>query len=161
MIHAGRHAGYYSPSVEWGPEEEAKLMHDVDALYVDFVQKMATARAKPFDAFEQLAQGRVWTGSQALENGLVDSSGGLSEAIVHLRRALSLGDQAPLRFASMARGGALRALFERFNPAGRVGLGGLSALASWSELGEELAVESAAGATELLRLRLPFDIRFK
>jgi hypothetical protein len=80
---------------------------------------------------------------------------------VHLRRALGLGDRAPLRFASMARGGALRALLQRFNPASHTTLARLSELASWSELGEELARETATGTTELVRLRLPFDIRFK
>ena len=46
-----------------------------------FVSRVADGRKKPFDQIEPLAQGRVWLGAQAKENGLVDQLGGLDRAI--------------------------------------------------------------------------------
>ena len=47
---------------------------------------MATARHRKFDEIEPLAQGRVWLGSQAKENGLVDQVGGLDTALALVRQ---------------------------------------------------------------------------
>src|SRR4029077_2806783 len=49
--------------------------------YKAFVGRVAEGRKKPFDQIEPLAQGRVWLGAQAKENGLVDQLGGLDRAI--------------------------------------------------------------------------------
>ncbi|PRC52357.1 signal peptide peptidase SppA, partial [Mycobacterium sp. ITM-2017-0098] len=56
-------------------------------FYTDFVQRVADGRNLSVDAVEQVARGRVWTGADALERGLVDELGGLRTAI---RRAKAL-----------------------------------------------------------------------
>jgi protease-4 len=63
-----------------GPEL-AKLKEGIDESYKEFVTKVAQARKRSFDQIEPIAQGRVWLGSQAKSNGLVDELGGLDRAV--------------------------------------------------------------------------------
>ena len=53
----------------------------IEQVYKTFVTKVAEGRNMTFDEVDQIAQGRVWTGKQALENGLVDELGGLEDAV--------------------------------------------------------------------------------
>lgn len=53
----------------------------VEQIYTTFVNRVATGRKMSFEKVDAIAQGRVWTGKEALENGLVDELGGLQDAI--------------------------------------------------------------------------------
>jgi len=53
----------------------------IEEVYSTFVTKVAEGRNMTFEEVDSIAQGRVWTGKQALENGLVDELGGLEDAI--------------------------------------------------------------------------------
>jgi protease-4 len=53
----------------------------IKTLYKGFVDKVALGRKKSFNDIEKIAQGRVWSGSDGLRNGLVDVLGGLDAAI--------------------------------------------------------------------------------
>lgn len=53
----------------------------IERVYRTFVGKVAEGRNMTFDEVDEIAQGRVWTGEQAMENGLVDELGGLEDAI--------------------------------------------------------------------------------
>lgn len=53
----------------------------IERVYVTFVTKVAEGRNLSYEEVDQIAQGRVWTGEQALDNGLVDALGGLEDAI--------------------------------------------------------------------------------
>jgi len=53
----------------------------IERVYTDFVNKVAAGRNMTFSEVDSIAQGRVWTGTQALENGLVDELGSLDDAI--------------------------------------------------------------------------------
>jgi len=63
------------------PEEDEYLNANIRSTYEKFVGKCADSRNMTFEQLDGLAQGRVWTGQQALENGLVDSLGGLWQAV--------------------------------------------------------------------------------
>jgi protease-4 len=95
-IGSGPHADYYSSSRPWHTEELEKLERDLDSLYQDFVNKMASGRHLSFDALHAVAQGRVWTGKQAREVALVDRLGGLHEVALAVRERLGLSADAPL-----------------------------------------------------------------
>ncbi len=95
-ISRGRRAAFHSASSDFTEGELAKLEADIDAFYKDFVTKMAQGRAKPYEAIHEVAQGRVWTGRQALGNGLADRRGGMLEALAQVRKSLSLPEEAPL-----------------------------------------------------------------
>jgi protease-4 len=58
-----------------------KLREGIDSEYEDFVSKVSAARHKPPEQVRPLAEGRVWLGSQAKDNGLVDELGGIDKAI--------------------------------------------------------------------------------
>ena len=60
--------------------------------YRDFVAKASEGRNIPYEEFEPKAHGRIYSGNQALEAGLVDELGGLSTAVSAMRRELSLDD---------------------------------------------------------------------
>jgi protease IV len=62
-------------------EERAKLRREIDVFYHGFVERVAAGRKRPYDQMEALAQGRVWMGAQAKQNGLVDELGGLDRAL--------------------------------------------------------------------------------
>src|SRR5207247_1821702 len=61
--------------------ELAKLREQLQAFYDQFVEKAADSRHSTPEKIDDLAQGRVWTGQQAKQNGLVDALGGLESAI--------------------------------------------------------------------------------
>jgi protease-4 len=84
-ISRGRFARIESDYESLTPEERDKLRHGIDANYEDFLAKVAAARHKPVSAIEPLAQGRVWLGSEAKTNGLVDDIGGIDRAVEMIR----------------------------------------------------------------------------
>jgi len=63
-----------------------KLRDGIDASYEDFIAKVAIARHKTPDEIKPIAEGRIWLGSQAKENGLVDELGGIDQAIELIKR---------------------------------------------------------------------------
>jgi protease IV len=77
----GRHAEIYSPDRRFTEEERAKVMESMQAFYDQFVEKVAEARQTTPEKIDQIAQGRVWTGQQAKQVGLVDELGGMQVAI--------------------------------------------------------------------------------
>jgi protease IV len=67
-----------------------KLHDAIQSTYVEFVSKVARARKKSYDQIDPIAQGRVWMGAQAQQNGLVDSLGGLDQAVALIRKRAKL-----------------------------------------------------------------------
>jgi protease-4 len=77
----GKNAEIGSPVRPFNPEELKKLNEQLQAFYDQFVEKAATSRGSTPERIDAMAQGRVWTGRQAKDRGLVDALGGLDEAI--------------------------------------------------------------------------------
>jgi protease-4 len=77
----GRNAGLESPDRPFTDSERQKLRVQIRDFYDGFLQKVATSRKMTVEQVDKLAQGRVWTGAQAQQNGLVDALGGLDRAI--------------------------------------------------------------------------------
>ncbi|MBT8386935.1 MAG: S49 family peptidase, partial [Ignavibacteria bacterium] len=69
------------PDRDLNEDELAKVETVIKDHYKEFVNKVAESRDKSFEEIEEVAQGRVWSGKDALDNGLVDVLGGLSTAI--------------------------------------------------------------------------------
>src|SRR5439155_10364741 len=78
---SGRRAEMNSPARRYTPDEVTKVQEELQAFYDQFVEKVADARKSTPEKIDQIAQGRVWTGRQAKDNGLVDLLGGLDRAI--------------------------------------------------------------------------------
>ena len=77
----GRNAEIYSPARPFNDSERAELTTNLESFYKQFVEKAAKARHMSWDKVNAVAQGRVWTGRQAKDLGLVDELGGLDRAI--------------------------------------------------------------------------------
>lgn len=80
-ISRGKHAEMYSPDRRFSPEERTKIQESMQSVYDQFVERTAAARHMPPEKVDEVAQGRVWTGEQAQQMGLVDELGGLYTAI--------------------------------------------------------------------------------
>ncbi len=89
-IERGRHARIYDPTRRRTQEERALLKRHVERLYRSFIAKAAEARGCSEAEIERVADGRVWTGAQAHERGLVDALGGLDAAIERARALAGL-----------------------------------------------------------------------
>jgi protease IV len=85
MLKRGRFADIDSTTAPLNDEQRAKLRREIDTFYKGFVERVSAGRKKPYDIVEPLAQGRVWLGTQAKQNGLVDELGGLDRAIEMVR----------------------------------------------------------------------------
>jgi len=73
-------------------DEKAIIQGFVDDIYGEFKQKVATGRNMTVEQVDAVGQGRVWTGLDAKENGLVDEIGGLEDAIAEAKQLAGLGD---------------------------------------------------------------------
>jgi protease-4 len=89
-VERGAHAGIYDPTRERTEEERARLRAQVEQLYRDFVEKVASSRDLETERVEAVAEGRVWTGAQARAHGLVDDLGGLDLAVLRARELAGL-----------------------------------------------------------------------
>jgi protease-4 len=98
LLTRGKYADIDSAYVPLSDAERQKLTGQIDAFYRAFVSRVAEGRKKPFDQIESLAQGRVWVGAQAKENGLVDQLGGLDRAVevLKLQAHMSPSDRVTL-----------------------------------------------------------------
>lgn len=92
------------------PKVGAVIQALIDKGYRDFVDRVAKARGKSFAAIDAVAQGRVWTGQQALERGLVDQLGGLRAAVAEAASLAKLGQAYPVRYLEPPAGGFERIL---------------------------------------------------
>lgn len=78
----GKNAGIFRATEKWTPDERAKMESQISSVYYDsFIPKVAKGRNKTVEEANTLGQGRVWTGTQAKANGLIDEFGGLEKAI--------------------------------------------------------------------------------
>jgi protease IV len=80
-VKSGKNSDIYSPFARFSPEQRVKVGQYMDGFYKNFVTKVAQGRHMTPEGVNAIAQGRVWTGAQAKERGLVDALGGLDTAV--------------------------------------------------------------------------------
>ncbi len=93
-VTGGRHGLMFSPLQEFGEDEWERLNAWLDRVYDDFTTKVAAGRGVPTDRVREIARGRVWTGADAKERGLVDELGGLGAALEVARERAGLPPSA-------------------------------------------------------------------
>lgn len=81
QVKTHEHADWLLPTRELTSSEEKALQQYVDDFYQTFISKVAEERGMSLEKVDELAQGRVWIGADALENGLIDELGGLEKAL--------------------------------------------------------------------------------
>ncbi len=92
----GEFAGAYSSVTSFTPTQRAAFRANMAKTYEDFTSKVAAGRHMELDRVLEIAKGRVWTGAQALDLGLVDALGGYHEAIAKTKELLDLAPDAPI-----------------------------------------------------------------
>ena len=85
-VASGELAGIYMPFHPMSLKMKKQIATTIDRHYSDFKNIVSHGRRIPIDAVEGIAQGRVWTGIQGKENGLIDEVGGLHRALAYARR---------------------------------------------------------------------------
>ena len=90
LLSRGKLAGMDSITAPLSDAARQKLHESIQSTYKLFVSKVATARKKTYDQIDSIAQGHVWMGDSAKQNGLVDQLGGLDQAISLIRKKANL-----------------------------------------------------------------------
>lgn len=157
-VKTGRFADVMTISRPKSPEELAIFQRMVDWIYDQFIAKVAEGRHLDPDRVREIAQGRVWSGGEALKLGLVDQIGGLDDAIAYAADEAKLGRSYKLeefpkpqslveQLAGLLRGAPLAS-------AGQGGV--LSRLAA--RFGEEASTLEQFNDPHGVYARLPLDI---
>jgi protease-4 len=153
-VSRGRNATLFSSYEPWTETERAKVREMNVAFYDTFVSKAAEGRKKTPAEIEAVAQGRVWTGVEAREGGLVDVLGGLDTAVglARERARIPAGQDVQLVVLPASKG-FFEALMERQEEDVSVRVLGREAasLVRWG-----LALSDRGPIT-----RLPFELRVR
>jgi protease-4 len=91
-------------------EGRQKLIAEMDHIYQNFVDRVATGRKLSAERVNEIGRGRVWTGAQAKENGLVDELGGFATAIRAAKEAAGIAPAQEVEITFYPR---LKSLLER------------------------------------------------
>ena len=110
IIAHGQNATLYSDYGGFTPTERERVEKMMKTVYEDFVSKAAAGRDKSFDAIDEIAQGRVWTGRQAKELGLVDELGGLDTALAIAKKQAGFAEEDTVNLIVLPK---QRPLFEQ------------------------------------------------
>jgi protease-4 len=115
----GRNAGIASPDRPFTDSERQKLRLHMRDFYDGFLQKVASSRKMTVEQVDKLGQGRVWTGAQAQQNGLVDTLGGLDRAIALAKERAGISADTDVEIVSYpARRSLAELLVEQLSGAG-------------------------------------------
>lgn len=91
----GEHAGIMSSYAPFSESERRKVRDGIERIYGQFLERVAQCRKMKVESVDEVAGGRVWTGKQALEHGLVDALGGLHEAVAKARELAKVSENTP------------------------------------------------------------------
>ncbi len=89
-VGGGPMLGMYSSEEPFDPSQRARFRARLQMAYKGFVERVAEGRKRTVEEIEPMAQGRVWAGASALEGGLVDGLGGLTQALDKARELSKL-----------------------------------------------------------------------
>lgn len=144
-VTTARYADMFSIARPRTNAELTIIQRGIDQVYDAFLQRVASSRNLPMDSVRAIAEGRVWSGEDALALGLVDEMGDLDDAIEHAASLAELGDDWGLLETPKVKGAAdmLQELFDDSPPPvvgslrGALGLGAsnsgpMAAAEAWS-----------------------------
>ncbi|HEY2086194.1 MAG TPA: signal peptide peptidase SppA [Mycobacterium sp.] len=96
-VRTNANADAWSVNAPFTPEQHAQVEAEADLFYNDFVRRVAQGRHLSVEAVEAVARGRIWTGADALDHGLVDELGGLRAAVRRAKVLAGLDEDAKVR----------------------------------------------------------------
>ena len=117
-VKTGKYADLYTLMRPRTPDEMAILQRSTDAIYNAFIDRVATARHLTTDSVRVIAEGRVWSGEDAMRIGLVDSLGNLDAAVKSAATMARMVGEYSIRELPRGKGAAeaLMQLFDRKSP---------------------------------------------
>ncbi|EGK87197.1 signal peptide peptidase SppA [Microcoleus vaginatus PCC 9802] len=160
VVKTARFADTNTVSRPKNPQELANIQRIVDRIYDRFITKVATSRKLPKNKVQEIAQGRVWSGTAAKQLGLVDEIGGLEDAVREAAKQAKLGDDWKLEEYPKRRSLEERIL-ERISgvhvlkPAAKLD----PLTAEFKKMQDELAVIKSMNDPQGIYVRLPFNLR--
>ena len=93
ILKRGARARLLDATIPFDDDDRAALDRELAGIYMAFKAVVAAGRKRSLDDVERVAQGRVWTGADALEQGLVDRLGGFDDALAAVRERIGSGAQ--------------------------------------------------------------------
>jgi protease-4 len=102
-IGEGRNSTFLSSVAPWDEDQMEEVEAQADLVYDDFTRKVAEGRKMPLERVRELARGRVWTGSDAQERGLVDELGGFWVAVDNAKRLAEIDPETRVVFHDFPR----------------------------------------------------------
>ena len=99
-VRTNANADAWSVDELFTPEQHAHREAEADLLYSDFVERVAEGRDLTIEAVDVVARGRIWTGADALERGLVDELGGFRTAVRRAKVLAGLDEDTEVRLVS-------------------------------------------------------------
>lgn len=102
-VQSSNHAAMFNAHHDYEGSEYERFQAMLDRIYDDFTEKVAAGRDLPLEKVLELARGRIWTGEDAKELGLVDELGGYETALRLAREAIGLEEDEPIRIKRFPR----------------------------------------------------------
>jgi protease IV len=167
VISRGKNSGVMSTTFPWSDSERKALTETVEAVYETFTTKAAEGRTKagadmPVEKLKKLAGGRVWTGRQAKENGLVDELGTLGDAIGGAKKLAGIDPKQSMEMLILPRPSSFMEKLlegEAKLPFGKVELSVLQL--PGLEKAAKLAHPLLATQKDFVKVLMPFQVEFK
>ncbi|WP_418152606.1 signal peptide peptidase SppA [Litorimonas sp. RW-G-Af-16] len=145
----GDYAGAYSVDEPFNQGQRAAYRGQLEDIYEDFTMRVANGRNLPLSKVKEIAKGRVWTGEQAKEIGLVDELGGFFTAVDAAKRFAKIEDDAKVRIKVFPRPKSTAEQFEElFNGSAQIHAD-MAALREIAELPEVRAALKARQASRI------------
>ena len=91
----GDNAGIFASNSKFSDKQRDKVRESIEYIYEIFIERVAESRKMKVEQVDKIGGGRVWTGQQALDNGLVDELGGLHEALAKARELAKVSENTP------------------------------------------------------------------
>ena len=165
-VAGNRNATFWSAVQDYDPGQQRRLDGLLDAVYDDFVSKVAEGRNLSREQVSAAARGRVWTGADAREQGLVDALGGYAATLGAVREIAGIAPDAAIRLRSFPRRkSTLRLLVDELTGDGdlapRLAAPELLSriLRHAGPLGDWIPSTGFAGSRGLLEMALPVRLR--
>jgi protease-4 len=112
-VRTNANADAWSIEAPFTPEQRARREAEADLVYADFLERVADGRNLTTEAVERVARGRVWTGADARERGLVDELGGFRTALRRAKILAGLDEDTDVRIVTYPGGSLLDMLRPR------------------------------------------------
>ncbi|MBV9826346.1 MAG: signal peptide peptidase SppA [Alphaproteobacteria bacterium] len=160
-VQRGANSGMFTSFKGFTPTEWNQLGKFLDATYAGFKQRVADGRHMSAEQVEAVAKGRVWSGSEAKEHGLVDQLGGYETALQLAREAANLPPDKPFRIVVFPRQkSAIEAAYDRLANPDRNTDTPSAAMQLAQGMGNLLsAVATLSGDNSILRMPAIGDLR--